>query len=103
MAAIFLLLPLLLGLASADAAAAAATLRGRPLMSTSGSHLAVPTIPHKPRPGIQDCEELYFEQPIDHFAYHPELSFEGMTYQERFFVCGKQWWDGPGAPIFFYT
>ena len=99
-----LLLSFLLLSGIADAAAAAASpLRRRPLRSTSGGHLAVPTIPHKPRPGIQDCEELYFEQPIDHFAFHPESSFEGMTYKERFFVCGKQWWDGPGAPIFFYT
>jgi hypothetical protein len=52
---------------------------------------------------VADCTELYFEQPIDHFSYHPESTLDGLTFQQRYFVCGKQWWGGPGAPIFFYT
>ena len=69
------------------------------------SHWAVPvTHPQAPpRPGVADCTELYFEQPIDHFSYHPESTLDGLTFQQRYFVCGKQWWGGPGAPIFFYT
>jgi len=69
------------------------------------SHWAVPTTTHPqaPRPGVADCDELYFEQPIDHFSYHPESNLDGLTFQQRYFVCGKQWWGGPGAPIFFYT
>lgn len=70
------------------------------------SHWAVPTVtdPHAPlRPGVADCDELYFEQPIDHFSYHAESKLDGLTFQQRYFVCGKQWWGGPDAPIFFYT
>lgn len=69
------------------------------------SHWAVPvTHPQAlPRPGVTDCAELYFEQPIDHFSYHPESSLDGLTFHQRYFVCGKQWWGGPGGPIFFYT
>ena len=69
------------------------------------SHWAVPaTQPHEqPRPGVTDCDELYFEQPIDHFSYHPESNLDGLMFQQRYFVCGQQWWGGAGAPIFFYT
>lgn len=69
------------------------------------SHWAIPIAEshEQPRPGVADCDELYFEQPIDHFSYHPESNLDGLTFQQRYFVCGRHWWGGPGAPIFFYT
>ncbi|TFJ87211.1 hypothetical protein NSK_001543 [Nannochloropsis salina CCMP1776] len=67
------------------------------------SHWALPVAHDPSRPGVSNCSERYFEQPIDHFAYHPENNLEGLTFQQRYFVCGELWWGGLGAPIFFYT
>lgn len=86
-------------------AAAAATPAGR-LRSRHQQHaLHIPL--HAPgyaaaAPMMAQCDELYMEQPVDHFAYHKERSLEGRTYRQRYFVCGKEWFGGPGAPIFFY-
>ncbi len=53
-------------------------------------------------PVMAQCQELYHEQPVDHFAYHRERSPAGRTFRQRFFVCAKDWWQGNGSPIFFY-
>lgn len=53
-------------------------------------------------PVMEQCKELFIEQPIDHFAFHRERSPDGGTFQHRYFVCAKDWWGGPRSPIFFY-
>lgn len=104
-AAGLLLLPLAMaGFASAEEAAPTMpAMRGG-----RGSRLRTPHQPpvhvplHAPSV-IERCQELYHEQPIDHFAYHRERSLEGRTFRQRYFVCAKDGWAGPGkGPIFFY-
>lgn len=105
--------PLLLLLAAAGvglaaAAAATATPSDRLLRLRIRHRQHAPHIPLD-APGyaaaaaaMAQCQELYMEQRVDHFAYHKERSLEGRTFRQRYFLCGKDWWRGPGAPIFFY-
>ncbi|KNC72080.1 hypothetical protein SARC_15371, partial [Sphaeroforma arctica JP610] len=44
-----------------------------------------------------DCDELYYDQPVDHFNYN-----DGRTYKQRYFSCKPEYWS-EGGPIFFYT
>lgn len=48
-------------------------------------------------PGVANCSERYFTQPLDHFSF-----VNVTTYQQRYFVCNEKNWS-PGGPIFFYT
>eukprot|EP00744_Colponema_vietnamica_P003205 GILI01004948.1.p1 GENE.GILI01004948.1~~GILI01004948.1.p1 ORF type:complete len:533 (+),score=164.47 GILI01004948.1:109-1707(+) len=48
---------------------------------------------------VNDCEEHYFTQTLDHFSFE-----SNQTFQQRYYVCKRQnWWKGNGAPVFFYT
>jgi lysosomal Pro-X carboxypeptidase len=77
--------------------------RGRPRPPAPAVHVPAHAASYQQAaPVMAQCQELYHEQPIDHFAYHRERSLEGRTFQQRYFVCAKDWWQGPGAPIFFY-
>lgn len=97
-----LLAPLLAATAAAAASGGGGRLRTtRHMHSRQPVHIPLHAAAHAPSV-IERCQELYYEQPIDHFAYHRERSLEGRTFQQRYFVCAKDWWAGPGAPIFFY-
>ena len=56
------------------------------------------------RPGIQNCTEKFFTQRLDHFGFrNPQVKTAApYSFQQRYFVCGQQYWR-PGQPIFFYT
>lgn len=51
--------------------------------------------PASGRPGAHTCQELYFEQPQDHFGAHTG------TYKQRY-LLNDTWWR-PGGPILFYA
>ncbi|GBG00380.1 lysosomal Pro-X carboxypeptidase [Raphidocelis subcapitata] len=57
---------------------------------------------------IDRCEERWFDQHLDHFRWWPAAGAGAgaqppRTWRQRYFVCGRADWRGPGAPVFFYA
>lgn len=62
-------------------------------------------IPRRYSPGSgrissRDCQELWFEQTLDHYSWHNDTNFK-----QRYFMYDKFWTrpsNGRSGPIFFY-
>lgn len=52
-------------------------------------------------PSVRDCDERWFEQPINHFGARPPPGGK-QTWLQRYFVCRNDMLKLEGAPILFY-
>ncbi len=50
------------------------------------------------RPGAHSCQELWFDQRVDHFSFRP---WHHSVWRQRYLVNDEHW--KPGGPIFFYV